>query len=119
MTSKAPAEIQTLIDIHISSFNTQNRERFLNAFGDTAIIIDGIAPYRWLNPNAPADWLDDVEKWRNRGTRVLRDGVLECGGQLCLRGHLRDSYDKAKGTVGQSDWYPRIHIRKTGGRLED
>jgi len=33
-------------------------------FGDTAIIIDGIAPYRWLNPNAPANWLADVEKWR-------------------------------------------------------
>jgi hypothetical protein len=26
--------------------------------------IDGIAPYRWLNPNAPANWLADVEKWR-------------------------------------------------------
>jgi hypothetical protein len=33
-------------------------------FGDTAIIIDGIAPYRWLNPNAPAKWMADVEKWR-------------------------------------------------------
>jgi hypothetical protein len=33
-------------------------------FGDTAIIIDGIAPYRWLNPNAPAKWIADVEKWR-------------------------------------------------------
>ena len=48
--SKTPGEIQTLIDTHISSFNTQNRERFLNVFGDTAIIIDGIAPYRWLKP---------------------------------------------------------------------
>jgi hypothetical protein len=26
-------------------------------FGDTAVIIDGIAPYRWLNPHAPANWL--------------------------------------------------------------
>ena len=33
-------------------------------FGDTAIIIDGIAPYRWVSPNAPARWLADVEKWR-------------------------------------------------------
>ena len=64
MTSKAPPEIQTLIDTHISSFNTQNRERFLSVFGNTAVIIDGIAPYRWLNPNAPAQWLEDVEKWR-------------------------------------------------------
>ena len=37
---------------------------FLGVFGNTAIIIDGIAPYRWLNPNAPANWLADVEKWR-------------------------------------------------------
>ena len=64
MTSKPPDEIQTLIDNHINGFNTHDNDLFLNVFGDTAIIIDGIAPYRWLNPNAPADWLADVEKWR-------------------------------------------------------
>ena len=64
MTSAPPAEIQTLIDAHIAAFNSQNRELFSSVFGDTAIIIDGIAPYRWLNPNGPANWLDDVEKWR-------------------------------------------------------
>jgi ketosteroid isomerase-like protein len=61
---KPPTEIQTLIDNHINAFNTQNIELFHRVFGDTAIIIDGIAPYRWLNPNAPANWLADVEKWR-------------------------------------------------------
>jgi hypothetical protein len=35
-----------------------------SVFGDTAIIIDGIAPYRLLNPNAPTKWMADVEKWR-------------------------------------------------------
>jgi hypothetical protein len=59
-----PTEIQSLIDAHINGFNTGNDELFLSLFGDTAIIIDGIAPYRWLNPNAPANWLADVEKWR-------------------------------------------------------
>ena len=63
-TSNPPAEIQTLIDAHIKGFNTQDNELFLSVFGDTAIIIDGIAPYRWLNPNAPANWLADVKKWR-------------------------------------------------------
>ena len=58
MAGNPPREIQTLIDNHIGGFNTQNN------IGDTAIIIDGIAPYRWLNPNAPANWLADVEKWR-------------------------------------------------------
>ena len=64
VTSNPPAVIQTLIDAHINGFNTQDNDLFASAFGDTAIIIDGIAPYRWLNPNAPANWLADVEKWR-------------------------------------------------------
>lgn len=63
-TSAPPAEIQALIDSHINGFNDQNTELFLSVFGETAIIIDGIAPYRWLNPNAPANWLADVEQWR-------------------------------------------------------
>ncbi|HEY7395010.1 MAG TPA: hypothetical protein VH559_09205 [Gemmatimonadaceae bacterium] len=60
MTNHLPAAIQTLIDAHITGFNTQDDDLFLSVFGDTAIIIDGIAPYRWLNPNAPANWLSDV-----------------------------------------------------------
>ena len=44
--------------------NTQSSDLFLSVFGDTAITIAGIAPYRWLNPNAPGNWLADVEKWR-------------------------------------------------------
>jgi hypothetical protein len=60
-----PAELQSLIEAHINGFNTQNTDLFIGVFGDTAIIIDGIAPYRWLNPNAPANWLADVEKWRH------------------------------------------------------
>ena len=66
MANELPSEIQTLIEDHINGFNTQNTELFLAIFGDTAIIIDGIAPYRWLNPNAPANWLADVEKWRQK-----------------------------------------------------
>ena len=64
MTSAPPTDLQTLIDAHVTAFNTQDTDMFLSVFGDTAIIIDGIAPYRWLNPNAPANWLADVAKWR-------------------------------------------------------
>ena len=64
MPDNPPSEIQTLIDAHVDAFNTQNVELFLGVFGDDAVIIDGVAPYRWLNPNAPANWLADVEKWR-------------------------------------------------------
>jgi hypothetical protein len=63
MTNTPPAEIQNLIDAHVNGFNTHDNVLFGSVFGDTAIIIDGIAPYRWLNPNAPANWLADVEKW--------------------------------------------------------
>lgn len=64
MTNNIPTEIQTLIENHIKGFNDQNVDLFGSVFGDTAIIIDGIAPYRWLNPNAPTKWLADVDKWR-------------------------------------------------------
>src|SRR6516225_8935563 len=64
-TSKPPPEIRNLIDSHIKAFNTQDNNLFFSVFGDTAIIIDGIAPFRWLNPNAPAKWITDVEDWRN------------------------------------------------------
>ena len=64
MAGNPPREIKSLIDNHIEGFNTQNIELFLGVFGDTAMIIDGISPYRWLNPDAPAKWLADVEKWR-------------------------------------------------------
>ena len=64
MTNTLPAEIQALLEKHINAFNAQNIELFRSIFADDAIIIDGIAPYRWLNPDAPAKWLADVEKWR-------------------------------------------------------
>ena len=72
VTNNPPTVIQTLIDTHINGFNTQDNDLFLSVFGDTAIIIDGIAPYRWLNPNAPANWLADVEKWR-KGLGVTKE----------------------------------------------
>ena len=64
MNNAPPFEIQGLIQEHVDAFNTQNSELFHRVFGDSAIIIDGIAPYRWLNPNAPTNWLTDVENWR-------------------------------------------------------
>jgi ketosteroid isomerase-like protein len=64
MADGPPTELRNLIEEHIHGFNTQDAERFNRVFGDDAIIIDGIAPSRWLNPNAPAKWLADVETWR-------------------------------------------------------
>ena len=59
-----PTEIHTLIESHIRGFNSQDNVLFLSVFDESAVIIDGIAPYRWMNPNGPANWLADVEKWR-------------------------------------------------------
>ena len=64
MSDAPPPEILSLIEQHIEGFNTQNLEIFHSVFAADAIIIDGIAPYRWLNPDGPAKWLADVEKWR-------------------------------------------------------
>ena len=64
MSDAPPSGMQILIDKHVEGFNTQNSELFLSVFDDHAIIIDGIAPYRWLSPNAPANWLADLAKWR-------------------------------------------------------
>ena len=66
-TPPLPREIQTLIDNHVNGFNTHNSKLFLSVFAEImAIIIDATAPYCWLNPNAPANWLADVEKWREK-----------------------------------------------------
>ncbi len=64
MSDSPPAEIQALIEAHIRGFNTQDDPLLLSVFGDSAIVIDGIAPYRWLNPHGPDKWLADVAKWR-------------------------------------------------------
>jgi ketosteroid isomerase-like protein len=74
-TRQPPAEIQSLIDSHINAFNTQDNNLLFSVFGDTAIIIDGIAPYRWLNPNAPAKWMADVEKWR-KDLGVIKEHLI-------------------------------------------
>jgi hypothetical protein len=76
---KPGAEIQSLIDTHIGAFNAQNIKLFLSDFGDYAVIIDGIAPYRWLGPSAPAHWLADVERWRKANSVVEEHLSYEMG----------------------------------------
>ncbi|TGQ08690.1 MULTISPECIES: hypothetical protein [unclassified Mesorhizobium] len=56
------AEIRALIETHIKAFNAQDNKLLFSVFSDTAIIIDGIAPFCWLNPDAPAKWMADAEK---------------------------------------------------------
>jgi hypothetical protein len=79
LNAKLPAELHSLIDAHVTGFNTQNPGLFLGVFGDTAIIIDGIAPYRWLNPDAPTHWLAAVEKWRKAHSVIEEHLSYEIG----------------------------------------
>ena len=64
MVSTPPAEIQTLIDAHINGFNTQDSDLFLSVFGGYRDHHRRHCARSLLNPNAPANWLADVEKWR-------------------------------------------------------
>ena len=63
MPDNPPSEIQILIDAHVDAFNTQNvelsqrlRRRRRHHRRHRALSL--------AEPNAPANWLADVEKWR-------------------------------------------------------
>ena len=57
------AEIKALIDAVLGGFNRKDSVLYNSAFGENAVVIDGIAPYRWTGPNAQARWFSDAEKW--------------------------------------------------------
>jgi ketosteroid isomerase-like protein len=58
-----PSEIVALIDKVLGGFNNKDHALYNSAFGGDAVVIDGIAPYRWTGQNAQARWLSDAEKW--------------------------------------------------------
>jgi hypothetical protein len=61
--SEIPSEINALIDKLVEGFNNKDSALYSSAFGRDAVVIDGIAPYRWTGSNAQARWLSDAEKW--------------------------------------------------------
>lgn len=63
MPYEPPAEIKALIDAVLDGFNRKDSVLYNSAFGGDAVVIDGIAPYRWTGPNAQARWFSDAEKW--------------------------------------------------------
>ena len=76
MTNTPPNEIRDLIVAHVSAFNTHDEQLCLSVCGNPAIIIDGIATYRWLNPDGPAHWLADVAKWGEKSALWRLPGLL-------------------------------------------
>jgi ketosteroid isomerase-like protein len=63
MPSELPTEIKSLIDRVIGGFNNKDSALYNSAFGGDAVVIDGIAPYRWTGSNAQGRWLSDAQKW--------------------------------------------------------
>lgn len=63
MPNEPPAEIKAVIDTVLGGFNNKDSVLYNSAFSRDAVVIDGIAPYRWTGPNAPACWFSDAEKW--------------------------------------------------------
>ena len=58
-----PVEIKALIDKALGGFNRKDSSLYNSAFAADAVIVDGMAPYRWIGPNAQGRWFADAEKW--------------------------------------------------------
>lgn len=63
MPYEPPAEIKALIDKVLDGFNRKDSALHNSGFSGDAVVIDGIAPYRWTGLNAPTRWFSDAEKW--------------------------------------------------------
>ena len=63
MPGEVPSEIKALIDKLVGGFNNKDFALYDSAFGEDAVVIDGIAPYRWTGSNAQDRWLSDAVKW--------------------------------------------------------
>ena len=61
--TEPPAEIKALIDKALDGFNRKDSALYNSAFGADAVIVDGMAPYRWTGPNAQGRWFADAERW--------------------------------------------------------
>jgi ketosteroid isomerase-like protein len=61
--TETPAEIKALIDKALGGFNRKDSALYNSAFSGDAVIVDGMAPYRWTGPNAQGRWFADAEKW--------------------------------------------------------
>lgn len=61
--TELPNEIKPVIDKVLAGFNNKDSALYTSAFSGDAVVIDGIAPYRWSGPNAPTRWFADAEKW--------------------------------------------------------
>ena len=62
-----PADILALVDTVLKAFNTKDFALLKSVYGDNLTIIDGFGRYRWIGPNALAEWWADGETWAKEG----------------------------------------------------
>jgi ketosteroid isomerase-like protein len=78
-----PAEIVTLIDTVFKAFNSKDFALLKSVYGDNLVIIDGFGRYRWIGPNALAEWWADGVTWAKDGgvesERLSSQGVRAWG----------------------------------------
>jgi ketosteroid isomerase-like protein len=58
-----PADILALVDTVFKAFNNKDFALLKSVYGDNLTIIDGFGRYRWIGPNALAEWWSDGETW--------------------------------------------------------
>jgi ketosteroid isomerase-like protein len=65
--NELPAEIIALINTVFKAFNNKDADLLYSVYAGNVVVVDGFAPYRWIGPNALAEWWADTEKWAKEG----------------------------------------------------
>lgn len=95
--NEPPVEIKALIDKVLGGFNRKDSALYNSAFAQDAVIVDGMAPYRWTGQNAQGRWFADAEKWAHeRGVadeniaydRIVRADVVDTHAYVVLSATL-------------------------------
>jgi hypothetical protein len=122
--TEPPPEIKSLIDKALGGFNRKNSALYNSAFVPDAVIVDGMAPYRWTGANAQGRWFADAENWAHElgvadenitYDRIVRADVVDAR----LRRPFRDALLHDQGPAGPSARNPHFHFGETGRRVED
>lgn len=121
MPNEPPVEIKAVIDNALRGFNKKDSALFRDAFSDDAIVVDGMAPYRWTGPDSPGRWFADAEKWAHElgvddeilgDERVVHSEVVGARAYVALSATL--SF-KVKGQPGRRPGILTFTLAKQSG----
>jgi hypothetical protein len=112
-------------DRHVlGGFTSKDSALYNSAFGKNAVVIDGIAPYRWSGPNAQAQWFSDAEKWvhdfgvENENIvcdRIVHATVVGTHAYVVLSAMLFFNFKKARAAVAPESSPLRSPSKSTSG----